>query len=306
MILGHQKIWQFLLKSAELGKLSHAYLFSGPEKLGKKTLAIEFVKWLFKADIQKRQHPDFIFIQPVGKEIQISQIRDLIWRLSLKPSLAPFKIAIIDQAHSMNQESQNCFLKTLEEPKGNTILILITEYPETLFPTILSRCQIVKFYPVSKAEIENYLRNQNLVDEAVASSPPFAKARVVDEKIKKILEISEGKPGTAIDFLADLQKLEMRNQREKELIEILNYDLASRFQYLKKISKEPDLKEILNIWLSYFRNILLSKLEGGQKRSISDINQLIDRLKQIQRTNFLISTTNINTRLALEILMLEI
>ena len=162
LIIGHQKQWQYLKKLAETDKLPHALLFYGQEKLGKKTFALEFVKWLLKDDIEKRQHPDFIFIEPEEKEIKISQIRELIWRLSLKPSLAPLKAAIINQAHCMNQEAQSCFLKTLEEPKGKTVLILVSEYPEALFPTILSRLQKIRFYPPKLAEMDDYLKEKGL------------------------------------------------------------------------------------------------------------------------------------------------
>lgn len=293
MIVGHQKIWQYLKHSAEIGKLSHAYLFSGQEKLGKRTLAIEFVKWLFNSDILKRQHPDFIFIEPIGKEIQISQIRECILRLSLKPSIAPYKVAIIDQAHLMNKEAQNCFLKTLEEPKGKTILILITEYPEMLFPTILSRVQKIKFYPLPSTEIENYLKTKG----------------VSDSKIKEISRLSQGKPGRAIDFISNSKKIEERKQKITELIKILNSPLAFRFQLAKDLSREKNLREILDIWLDYFRNLLLERcltyLRPGVKSDYS-FSKLKNILKQIQRTNFLISTTNINKELALEILMLEL
>ncbi len=286
MLIGHERQWQYLQNLTKLEKLPHAFLFSGQEKLGKKKLTLEFVKWLFQEDIEKKQHPDLIFIEPIKKEIQISQIRELIWKLALKPSVALYKVAIIDQAHCLNQEAQNCLLKTLEEPKGKAILFLITEYPDFLFSTILSRCQIIKFYPVQKTEIENYLRKQNLSQE----------------NIEEILEICQGSPGIAIDFSKTLQKLEMRKKQEKEIDKILNSDLVLRFQYAKTLSQNSNLNEILNIWLSYFRKVLLSKLKSGQKILSSDIN----RLKQLQKINYLLSTTNINPRLTLEILMLNL
>lgn len=254
MIIGHQKIWQFLTKSAELGKLSHAYLFSGQEKSDKKKLAFEFVKWLFKEDIEKKQHPDFIFITPEKKEIKISQVREAIWRLSLKPSVAGYKVAIIDQAHCLNQEAQNCLLKTLEEPRGKAILFLITEYPEILFPTIRSRCQIIKFPPIKKEE-------------------------------------------------SDSQKLKIQEKIISDLMRISESDLASRFQYAKEISSQ-NLKEILETWQRYFREILISEINKENPKY--SFNKLINILKLIQNTNFLISTTNINPKLALEILMLEL
>ena len=291
MIVGHQKQWQFLKKSAELGRLAHAYLFTGQEKLGKKTLALEWISLLFgqpSTRLLMGVHPDFILITPIQKEIQISQIKDLNYRLSLRPYLASFKTAIIDQAHSMNQEAQNCFLKTLEEPRGNTILILISEYPEFLFPTIRSRSEIIKFYPLAKKEIENYLKEQG----------------VEEKKAQVISQISQGKPGKAIDFLYLPQKLKEREALLNELIKLTKLDLTSRFQYAQKISQMPDLKEILNIWLSYFRENLISSLNS--KVAPWKIGRLAKILEKIQETFFLISTTNVNPRLALETLMLEI
>jgi DNA polymerase-3 subunit delta' len=290
MLIGHQKQWQFLKKSAELGRFSHAYLFSGQEKLGKKRVALEWVSLLFDQPFSKLlsgSHPDFILINPLQKEIQISQIKDLNWRLSLRPYFASFKTAIIDQAHSMNQEAQNCFLKTLEEPRGKTLLILITEYPEFLLPTIRSRLQIIKFYPVSKKEIESYLKEQG----------------VEEKKIQLISQVSQGRPGVAIDFLNQPQKLKEREILLKEIINLTEADLTSRFQYAKKISQLPDLKEILNIWLSYFREKLISSLDSQWEPE--KIRKLGKILNKIQETFFLISTTNVNSRLAIETLMLE-
>ena len=305
MIIGHQKQWQFLKKSAETNRLSHAYLFFGQERLGKKTLALEFIKFLncqnnnqlskpcqqcsSCKDIQKRQHPDLFWIEPVGKEIQISQIRNLQWRLSLRPLSAPFKAAIIDQAHCMNSEAQSCILKTLEEPSGKAILILITEYPELLFPTILSRVQKIRFSPVPISEIENYLKKQ----------------RISQEKKDKISFLSLSKPGLAFDFLLNPQKLEYQNQKVKEMIQIRQSDLIFRFQYIKDaVSKKYNIKELLDIWLRYFREILFKTLKNNQTGySLDRVKNIINT---IQNINFLISTTNINQRLALEQLMLEI
>ena len=291
MIIGHQKQWQFLKKSAELGRLSHAYLFSGQEKLGKKTVALEWISLLFGQSptrLLTGVHPDFILITPVQKEIQISQIKDLNYRVSLRPYLASFKTAIIDQAHSMNQEAQNCFLKTLEEPRGKTLLILISEYPEFLLPTIRSRSEIIKFYQVSKKEIENYLKEQG----------------VEEKKAQVISQISQGKPGLVIDFLNQPQKLKERTAVLNEIIRLTNSDLSLRFQYAQKISQMPNLKETLNIWLSYFRENLISSLNS--KVEPWKIEKLVKILEKIQSTNFLISTTNVNSRLALEILMFEL
>lgn len=302
MIIGHEKIWQFLNNSSELNKISHAYLFSGPEKIGKKTLAVEFTKRLFKEDVTKKQHPDFILIEPQKKDIQISQIRECIWKLSLTPSVAPFKIAIIDDAHCLNPEAQNSLLKTLEEPKGKAILFLITEHPERLFSTILSRCQILKFYPVKKEKIVNYLKSQ----------------KVAESKIEEIVENSRDRPGLAIDFLLNPEKLKIQKEKISDLVKILDSDLAYRFQYANDLSREPqNIKDALSIWLAYFRDILISNVSNLSQKKYSFENKskldsavstakLRNITKLIQETNFLINTTNVNPRLALEILMLEL
>ena len=248
-MINHQKQWQFLKKSAELGRLPHALLFYGQKGLGKKALAIEFSKFL----IGKTSPPDFILIEPQGKEIQIAQIRSLIQGLFLKPYLADFKIAVLNKAHLMTQESQNCFLKFLEEPTDKTYLILITEYPAMLLPTILSRVQKLRFFPEKDFEIE-------------------------DNK----------------DLISDLVKMS-------------ESDLASRFQYAKNISTE-DLRGTLDIWLRYFRKIFINRLTGQRTEDFNQysLTKLKDIIRQIQSTNYLISTTNLNPRLALEILLIEL
>ncbi len=290
MIIGYGKQWELLKKSVEEGRISHAYLFSGPAHLGKKKVAFEFVRLINGADINEN-HPDLILIKSAqGGEIQISQIRELIQKLSLKPYSAPFKCAILDEAHLMNQEAQNSLLKTLEEPKGKTILILITGAPEMLFPTIRSRCEILKFSPVKSSEIEDYLEGQG----------------ISEQKSREIAKLSLGRPGLAISFISDPKKLESQKRVIKELAEISKSDLSFRFRYAKDLSRNPDLKEILEIWLFCFREILLGSLTPGFKITGYTFSRLKNIIKQIQSTIFLISNTAVNSRLALEILMLEL
>ena len=268
-MLRNPKQRQLLRKAAELGKTPHALLFYGQGASGKRALALEFIKLLncqdknFESrpcltcrscsDIEKNVHPDLTIVEPQeGKEIKISQIRDLQNSLSLKPYSAPFKAAIIDKAHLLNQEAQSAFLKILEEPRGNSLFILVSEYPEMLLPTILSRVERIRF-----------------------SSPS------VREKTKEEKEVIE-----------KITKLSRQN-------------LLARFQYAKELAdSSADLKGILDIWLSFFRETLLGVING--KPSDYPVVKLRKILKTIQNISFLISTTNVNTRLALEILMLEL
>lgn len=193
----HQKQWEFLKRSAELNRLPHALLFYGQEGLGKKALAIEFSKFL----IGKISPPDFILIESgagavfakasASQGIQIAQIRELIGKLSFKPYLADFKIAIIDNAHLMTQEAQNCFLKFLEEPKGKTILILVTAYPSLLLPTIISRVQKVRFFPTksfSASGRPEFISDLIKISESdLVSRFQYAK-NISTENLKEILD----------------------------------------------------------------------------------------------------------------------
>ena len=303
MLIGHKKQWQFLKNCYEIKRLSHAYLFSGPEHIGKKTLAVEFVKFLnceaekpsFRPcqvcrsckDIEKRVYPDFLLVEP-EKEIKISQIRKMENAFSLYPSLSSFKIAIIDKAHSMTKEAQNSFLKTLEEPKGNTLFILISEYPEMLLPTILSRVQRINFHPAKQDEIEDYIKSKN----------------ISNEKSREVVELSLGRIGEIIDLIRNPYKLEEFKNRIREIDKLTKSDLSYRFQYAKNLTeKNNDLKEVLDIWLRYFRKKLLAAIKSQNSGSLTSIKITIENISKIQ---LLISTTNVNPRLALETIMLDL
>jgi len=310
MIIGHKNQWNLLTKAAKLGRLSHAYLFSGPEKVGKKKLALEFAKYLNCSsqnkpcqkckscqDIENMTYPDFILVKPESSsgEIQISQIRDLNKRLSLKPYLSSFKIAVLDKVHSMGLEAQSSFLKLLEEPRGKTILILITQYPEMLLPTIVSRVQKIKFFPVSIKEIKNYLLEQG----------------VLKEKAEEICSFCFGKPGLALEMFSNPQELEKKKVGLEQLKKVIGSDISFRFHYAKNLSEEKEkAKETLDLWLNYFRNVFLfrlgiieNKVEDFKQYSLEKVKEII---RNIQLTEFLISTTNVNLKLALEVLLLKL
>lgn len=312
MILGHKKQWDFLRKSFQFGKIPHALLFEGQEKLGKKTVALEFIKLINcqkKAisnnpcqkcsscqQIKKGLHPDFVLIEPKGGKIQISQIRDLTLKLASKPSLGFFKTAIIDNVHLMTPEAQSSLLKTLEEPKGRAVLILITQYPERLLSTILSRVQRIKFYPVKNSEIKNFLVSKGLPEE----------------EAEKLVKTSFGKPGYAIEFFQNPTKLERQKQRISDLIKLSESPLFFRFQYFPKNSLTPEeLKEILEVWMRHLRERLLEKLSPSKKEKKHwlthySVLQLEKILGLLQEINYYISNTNVNPKLALETLMLEL
>jgi DNA polymerase-3 subunit delta' len=275
MILGHEKQIKLLKEILDSGKIPHAFLFSGKEKLGKRKIALEFSTWIL--NFSPQNHPDFFYIEPIKNQITIEQIRELIWKISLKPFRSKYKVAIIDCAERMTIDAQNCFLKTLEEPKGNSIIILISENENLLLPTIVSRCQKIKFFPVEKKEIESFLREKE----------------VSEEKIEKILRYSQGRPGLAIELLENEKKLEDFENLEEDLVKIKKEGILFRFQKIKEYLESFDFFEILEVLALNFRERIFEE----KSREI---------LNEIQKIYFLTKTSNIDKRLALEILFLKL
>jgi len=133
-------------KLAERQRLSHAYIFSGNDGKQKDELVAELVALL------RIQAEDRMILEPDQGEITIIQVRELSLFFSMTVWNSAYKIALLRHAHTMNREAQSAFLKLLEEPKGNAIFFLLTQYPDLLFDTIRSRAQEFKFYTFAPVE----------------------------------------------------------------------------------------------------------------------------------------------------------
>lgn len=191
-ILGHALPLSRLRASAAAGRLAHAYAFIGPAGIGKKKFAIETARALLcerHADaeldscgecsscrqVTARTHPDLFLVGlPEGKsELPIRLFvgederrgrEGLCFELSLRPMSARRRVAIIDDADCLNDESANCLLKTLEEPPRDSLLILVAASTDALLPTIRSRCQVLTFQPLADDEVETLLVREGLVE----------------------------------------------------------------------------------------------------------------------------------------------
>jgi len=130
-----------------------------------------------------------------------------------------------------------------------------------------------------------------------------------EREIQELIIISEGKPAKLINFLSNPQKIEEEKNRLKEITKLSQSDLVSRFNYVKKITENNEnLNTILESWLRYFRDLLISNLnpESKLKQGIYSLSKLDKIIKTIENVNSLMSSTNINRRLALEMIMLEL
>jgi len=185
-IVGHARQRSLLWEALRHGNLAPAYLFTGPEGVGKRTVALEFGRAVLCRSmptevcgrcrsclqIGRGGHPDFILTAPEKRVLKMEQVRDVQKFLSLTPAWGDWKFALVDDADSMNINSANAMLKTLEEPPAGTVIVLVSSNPGALLPTVISRCRKVGFGSLSEPEVEQVLLNLGMVAEeaAVASS----------------------------------------------------------------------------------------------------------------------------------------
>lgn len=171
-IIGHDGPVSILRRALSYNTLAHAYLFSGEAGIGKKMTALALACAVNCLDplpdnacgrcVSCRKtlslnHPDVHIIVPDGEEIKIGQVRDAQAVLSLKPFEGRRKVLIIDGAEAMNPAAANAFLKTLEEPAGDSLIILISSMPAALLDTIRSRCQLLQFRPLPRRVLQGVL-----------------------------------------------------------------------------------------------------------------------------------------------------
>jgi DNA polymerase III gamma/tau subunit len=240
-----QNILNFFKKAKENGRLSHGYLFWGQNFDEMRNTAFKLAEFL------KTDPFDILYIVPLKtkQEISIDQIRDLKKHLSLSPYNSQYKFAIIDKAELLSRDAGDALLKTLEEPQGNTILIVIAPNPDLLPQTIVSRLEAIRF-----------------------------KGESLDKISDKIIQT--------------------------EHIEILKKPLNDIFKYIERVSKDnkenkdnnSEIFSILDSWLLWFRGKMIEKQDF----------LLAEKIKNINSIKNLISSTNVNQRLALENLVLEI
>ena len=182
-IVGHQAIKTYLQRSIDTARVAHAYALVGPEGVGKSMVATVFAQALLCPDakggapcdhcrtcrqVHHRRHTDFHVVSLEDGSIGIDRVRELQRELALKPFEAERKVAVIDDADALTDAAQNSLLKTLEEPPGQTVILLVATNPNSLLPTVRSRCYVLRFQPLPAADVIRYLTGNGVgEDEAV-------------------------------------------------------------------------------------------------------------------------------------------
>ncbi|KAB0666689.1 DNA polymerase III subunit delta' [Oryzomonas japonica] len=187
-IIGHERVVEVFRRALRSGKTSHSYLFEGPAGCGRKTTARALVQAIFCTEreddacgvcascrkVAADSHADIHYIEPDGQFIKIEQVRELQRDLSMRPYEAPRKACIIESAERFNPSAGNSLLKTLEEPPGNAIIILLTENAGMLLPTIRSRCQLIRFSALSTENVRLLLEQHGMAPETAELLAPMS------------------------------------------------------------------------------------------------------------------------------------
>ena len=226
------------------------------------------------------------------KQITIEKIRDLEKKMALYPHSAKYKITIIEQAEKMNKSAANALLKTLEEPSKTAILILLASDSKNILDTIKSRCQLIKFLPVRKSLLEDFLKNK------IESK----------EEIEKIIEMSGYRPGKIIEFVNDKNKFAEAKNNLNRICDALKNNENAKLDEAENISKK-ELNEIisdLNLLIIYLRRFLIKEYKNSAGVSKSNLLKIKERIELVCRTKENLLTKNVNTKLAVENLFLNL
>ncbi|UCD12036.1 MAG: DNA polymerase III subunit delta' [Nitrospinaceae bacterium] len=325
-VLGQDQPVEILKKSIEKKTVSHAYLFYGPEGVGKKLAAIELAKALnclgrgnacggceSCRKIDQRIHPDFFLVEPEKKTptsreavIRIERIRELQKKLIYMPYEGRTKVALIDGAEWMNAQASNTLLKTLEEPPRATILILTVVNPFQLLPTLVSRCQGIRFGRLSSEIILKVLEKELEDNEDIAVLK--LRAERAEGSISRALALQE-------------ERVEAGEQRENllDLIAGVSFDrMDAVFKWSKTWARRTGtLQPLLDELLGLLRDLAVLKVRGPshlhnpdllrQMRPVAQIKSLpalLDMFDAVRETKRLLAG-NANAQLALETLLIK-
>lgn len=286
-LIGNNKVKSLLQNAIENNNILHTYMFLGIEGIGKFLFAKEFAKMILCNGNDEKpcdkcasciqfdslNNPDFNVIEPDGKLIKIEQIRLMQEKIAEKPVGSSKKVYIIRNADKMTKESQNCLLKTLEEPPEYVVIILIVENEGQLLNTVKSRCVRINFESIAEKELENYIIQNNIINK-------------IDETTIKLCEGSIGKA------------IKIKNNEEiyNVITHIIqNLDNLDLLEVLKNAEIIYKSKENIAEILDYF-NVIIYNVYVTRKdiRYLNCVSYVEDTKKRIQfNTNYDMTIDNL-------------
>lgn len=287
MLVGHQSIFDTLLKDAARGSLAHAHLFLGPEHVGKTKTALSLAVQLQGASDQvvaKKQlleglDPDTLLFLDTGEGLGIEEVRHLVER-SNQGHQKPYLVVVLENLGRLKPEACNALLKTLEEPHPGTIFFLTAHQEDDVLPTIRSRAQVHFF--------------QTLSDEALK---PLLDGHPLSERF---LFFAMGRPGKLIRLMEDPAYLDAHETLLRDLTEFLERpQIPQVFALTRKYESSPLLDEFLDVLLRRLRIFFLSKTPP-QALAHLDLSRVLEQTEDAK----LALRNNVNAKLLIENLLL--
>jgi DNA polymerase-3 subunit delta' len=281
-ILGQEKAVRFLKGVLSRQRIPHGYLFLGMPGVGKTSTAIAMAQALNCLEprdaegcgrcrscrgIEDRSFCDLTFLEPDGQVIKIEQIRDLERVLAFKPQFGKYRVTVLREAEKMTLEAANAFLKTLEEPPPGNVLVLQASDLSQLMPTIISRCQKVRFQPVPVPLISSWLAEKKGVEQ---------------KKAMLLAKLSEGSITRAVQMLEE----EYESRRSECFSRLMGLSGLSDGEVLelalelkgKGRAEQAPIELLFSLWKTWLRDLLLLKTGGPERLLIHE-----DHLAQLKR-----------------------
>ncbi len=273
-LIGHAWAEELLKGHIRRGAVRHAYLITGPNGVGRRTLALRLAQALTCEQppapgeacgvcrncrqIASEQHPDLHIVRRAEgtRVIKVEQIRALERLLALTPRAAPYRVALLLNFEEAHPSAANALLKTLEEPPPHVVLLLTAESAEALLPTVVSRCEVLRLRPLNPAALAEALQRRHGMPA---------------EEAEFLAHLSGGRPGYALRLHQTPELLEARTEALENLLALLPADRIRRFAFAEDAAKDRStLVALLTVWLSFWRDMLM--VASGAPSALTNID----------------------------------
>lgn len=281
-IIGQSLLIDQLKTMLSSGRIAHSYIFTGPAGVGKKAISNIFAKALVcqknrqePCDIcqscrqfESGNHPDIFRVVSDKKTIGVDIIRDMESDIKVKPFQGNRKIYIIDKADTMTPQAQNALLKTLEEPPGYAVILLLADNISSLLPTVLSRCQRIKIPRLSPLHIASIIENR---------------LGIPREQALVFAKLSEGLPGKALELAGSQEYQQLREDVLRLIEKLANANVLEAMEYVRFFEERKDrLDDVLDLLELWLRDILVYS-ENGDSGLLINMDK-ISLLKSLSKT----------------------
>lgn len=288
-ILGHEWAADMLQQHIVRNEVRQAYLFAGPSGIGRRTLALRFAQaincvqppqpGMFCGQCRpcnqsgRMQHADLSIVQAEkpGGSLLIDQVRELQHMLSLSPFEARFRVALLLRFEEATPAAQNALLKTLEETPPSVIMILTANDPESLLPTIVSRCETLRLRPLPLKRLQTAL---------------IERWKIPQEEARRLAHLCGGRPGLALKLSQDAGLLAERQELAADVLYLLSCSRRERFAYVDRFSRDREIfRQAFEVWSIFWRDVMLAASGAEIPQANLDLqNEIQELARQVEFT----------------------